>query len=274
MSLPGMSIIAATRNRAPQLKRMLDQVLEDTYPYLEIIIVDGASTDGTVDLLKSYSDKRLRWLSEPDGGEYYAVNKAVALSTKEIIKPMTDDDLIRPGAILTAGSYLENHPEVEILFGQSVIWDTRGGKATKTGGWLAKDKSTLTMSHWLRGTTQAELVASFIRRRVFEQIGSFATEYIAGDTEFAMRAVAAGVKMDVCAEVFIDYHITGANTILTKRLAMNRDRFVLNWRYGGFREKCSAAYEYYVRQMPDRTGFHPKRWLRNAGLMRSPHLDA
>jgi glycosyltransferase involved in cell wall biosynthesis len=97
-NLVKISVAVVTKNRAGSLKRLLDGVLREDYPNLEIVVVDGASTDGTVELLKSYGPA-VRWISEPDNGEYFAWNKAVAMATGEILKPICDDDLLRPGAL-------------------------------------------------------------------------------------------------------------------------------------------------------------------------------
>jgi glycosyltransferase involved in cell wall biosynthesis len=78
---PKVSVIVATMNRADYLKRMLDKLFEDDYPNKEVIIIDGASQDNTIEVIKSYGNKITKWVSEPDDGEYFALNKGIIYMT-------------------------------------------------------------------------------------------------------------------------------------------------------------------------------------------------
>jgi glycosyltransferase involved in cell wall biosynthesis len=248
---------------------MLDAVLAEQYPDLEIVIADGFSNDSTVDLLKSYGEK-VRWVSEPDDGEYFAYNKALAMSSKEIIKFMSDDDTLHPGALLSAGNYLLDHPEVDMLFGQIIAWDVRGKEVVRIGHYSARntswDKSCLTLRHWLRETTGTGLVASFIRRRVFDRIGTLAVEYVPGDLEYCLRAAATGIEMDVHPDDFIDYFVTGNNGILTKSRKLHWDAFRLTLRYGKISDVVHSMYWHLCRarlyEFCNHFGIHPLRLLR------------
>ncbi len=85
MKFDKISIITATFNCVDEIEMSIQSVLEQDYPNIEYIVIDGASTDGTVDIIKKYSDKLSYWVSEPDNGLYYAMNKGIEVATGEWI---------------------------------------------------------------------------------------------------------------------------------------------------------------------------------------------
>jgi glycosyltransferase involved in cell wall biosynthesis len=232
--LPKISVVVGTRNRVTYLKRLLDGLLREDYPNMEIVVVDGASTDGTVELLKSYGQGAVRWISEPDGGEYFAYNKAIAMASGEIIKPMCDDDLLRPGALKYGAEYFQENPEVDIVFGRTEFWDVRTGTGEPSKCWPTRqvEPAQLSLRNWLRQIEPALMVAAFLRKRVFEQIGRFETKYVCGDVEFLARAAFRGIKMGVMPQIVTDYYFTGNNGQVTKWRQIEWDLLAINRRYG------------------------------------------
>ncbi len=107
--LPKVSVVLVTRNRAERLRATIAHVLTDPYPNREIVVVDGASTDHTVEVLKSFGDQ-VRWISEPDSGEYDAWNKANRMVEGEILKWLPDDDRLVVGATQIAVDYCSRIP--------------------------------------------------------------------------------------------------------------------------------------------------------------------
>lgn len=211
---PRISVIIATKNRCRFLKRTLDNLFEDNYPNKEIIVIDCASTDGTIELLKSYGGGIAHWISEPDGGEYDALNKGLQLATGEIIKIINDDDVARPGSFIIAAAYLTAHPEIDVVFGQTYFWDTRGLEPILIDGAPRMDPQILTTRNWIRRSFEVPAhIASFSRKRIFDKTGPFSTQYLLGDVEFWARAAHLGISMAVVPEYFLDYHITGENAI-------------------------------------------------------------
>jgi glycosyltransferase involved in cell wall biosynthesis len=231
--LAKISVVVATLNRADYLKRLLDGLLREDYPNMEIVVDDGASTDGTVDLLKSYGPK-VRWISEPDAGEYFAVNKAIAMASGEIIKPICDDDLLRPGALKYGAEYLRDHPDVDIVFGRMVVWDARTPNGEPLPVWESPqaEHSQLKLRNWLRGTEGGFMAAAFLRKRVFDLLGPFETKYVCGDTEFLVRAAFRGTKMGTMPQIVVDYYLTGNNRIITEARKIEREKLAINLRYG------------------------------------------
>ena len=246
-SLPKISVVIPTRNRAQTLQRTLDTLLQDDYPSLEIIIIDGASTDGTVDLIKSYGHKISQWVSERDGGEYFAINKGVQRATGEIVKLMSDDDVLRPGIFHKVAQYFISHPDVGILFGQSVVWEDTDGVSRRLFETIMTDESRLTLRNWLRERQSVLSLASFIRRDTFERIGPMSTDYVCGDVEYWARAASQGIKIGVIPDVVVDYHFTGMNGIITKKWGAASDIVRINMKYGSPVDVINSIWRKYIK---------------------------
>src|SRR5260370_41580718 len=110
---PVVSIIVPTFNRGRFLERCLRSILEQTYPNIECLVMDGGSKDESVAILKrlAESDPRLKYISEPDNGEVYATNKGFDLATGEIIGLQASDDFYVPDALQKAGEFLLARPK-------------------------------------------------------------------------------------------------------------------------------------------------------------------
>lgn len=111
-----LSVVTPVRNQARYLGETLDSVAALTVPH-EHIVVDGASDDGTVELLRSRSDENLSWTSEPDEGQTDAVNKGFARARGDLLAWVNGDDAYVPDAVDRAVAYLDAHPEVGAIYG-------------------------------------------------------------------------------------------------------------------------------------------------------------
>lgn len=98
--LPKISIVTATYNSARTLEQAMTSVLCQTYPNIEYIIIDGGSTDGTVDIIKKYADHIAYWVSEPDCGIYNAFNKGAAVATGEYVEYLGSDDALAGSQVI------------------------------------------------------------------------------------------------------------------------------------------------------------------------------
>lgn len=261
---PRISIVIPTLNRVASLKRLLDVILASDYPDLEVIVVDGNSSDGTVDMLKSYGE-RVKWISEPDKGEYDASNKGVKMATGELIKVMQDDDLLRPEAFWTVAEYFASHPDVDIAFGRAVCWDATGDEPVELYVSGVNGESKLSLKHWVYEQTGVYHINHFMRRRVFDKIGLYSTDYVPGDMEFFCRAASKGIKMGVIPAVIADFYITGENQSLKKRKQMDRDMVAIIKKYGGPRAVLKAVFRHYViawlAAVCHKFDLHPVRFL-------------
>ena len=110
---PLVSIITPSFNSGDFLEEAVRSVIAQDYSPLEHIIVDGGSTDETLEILQRYNSKPVTWVSEPDEGQADAINKGFRRAQGEIIGWLNADDTYQPGAIRSAVAYLQAHPEVE-----------------------------------------------------------------------------------------------------------------------------------------------------------------
>jgi glycosyltransferase involved in cell wall biosynthesis len=262
--LPKISIIIPTRNRALYLKRGLDKILESDYPDLEIVVMDGASTDDTVQLLKSYGNRITKWVSERDGGEYSALNKGIMLSTGDYIMHFTDDDVLIPSSLRSVGEFAAVNSSFDILFAQVNLWKEMNGVPVQYGVTNYLDPELLNPNRYFRVTTGPPTQGAFVNRQLYERIGLYATDYVISDYEFWSRAIKSGAKCALLPVVVADYHYTGGNQVITKAAQIRRDHIRIASTYGtmidripiivtqtiiGVLTKCCHA-----------VGLHPLRW--------------
>lgn len=170
MTRPRVSIITPSYNQAQYLEETLRSVLDQGYPDLEYIVVDGGSTDGSVEIIKRYADRLAWWVSEKDSGQAEAINKGFARATGEIVAWINSDDYYQPGAIAEAARTLEEHPECGMVFGDVVSIDGTG-----------QPVNVMTYGDWgLEGLMQFNIIGQpgvFMRRAVLEQAGYLDLSY-------------------------------------------------------------------------------------------------
>ncbi len=138
---PVLSIVTVVYNGAASLRRTIDSVLSQGYPNIEYIIVDGGSTDGTVDLLREYDESLAYWSSSKDKGIYDAMNKGVALCTGDWVAMINADDWYEPGILDHVVEAIQKHPGANVVHGD--IWmrypnGERSLKRARVSGFLLK----------------------------------------------------------------------------------------------------------------------------------------
>ncbi len=121
-----VSIITPSFNQAQFLEQTLRSVLDQDYPFMEYIVVDGASTDASVDIIRRYSDRLAWWSSEKDHGQGEAINKGIARAKGEIVGWINSDDYYLPHAISSAVTAFERNPDVAMVYGDMLAVDQHG----------------------------------------------------------------------------------------------------------------------------------------------------
>jgi len=167
---PTISVVVPSYNHAPFLRQALDSVLLQDYPRLELIVVDGGSTDGSVEILRSYSDRLTRWVSEPDRGQTDAINRGIAMAGGEIVAWLNSDDLYLAGCLESAGRALQRNPGAGMVYGDGVMVDSTGNVLDH---------------HRYRSLGALDLLcfdvilqpAAFMRRRALDAVGGLDDSY-------------------------------------------------------------------------------------------------
>ena len=121
-----VSIITPSYNQASYLEQTITSVLEQDYPRIEYIVIDGASTDNSVDIIRRHQNKLAYWVSEKDNGQADAINKGFARATGEVIAWLNSDDYYLAGTVSAAVKIFEEHPDVVLIYGNMLAVDEHG----------------------------------------------------------------------------------------------------------------------------------------------------
>jgi len=162
---PKISVVTPSFNQAAYLERTIRSVLDQGYPDLEYIVIDGGSTDGSVEIIRKYADRLAYWVSEPDEGQAQAINKGLQRATGEWVAWQNSDDVFCPGAFAQLAQMASRHPEADLIIGNMNLID--------------KDDQSLRDIKYVRPTYRALLAegmvltnqAAFWRRNLHAQIG-------------------------------------------------------------------------------------------------------
>ena len=178
MSQPLVSIFCFCKNRAASIQRCVESVLNQTYSNLEFVIQDGASTDGTLEIIKRYADPRIKLVSEPDAGHHEAFLKGMRRCQGEIIGSCLSDEELLPHAVEEAVALFDADPAVGAI--------TRDGYNTDPGGNIVSEfiAGEFDFVGYLFGRYCPMWVASFFRRRALLEIGLEDEGWAVGAIEF------------------------------------------------------------------------------------------
>lgn len=169
-SRPSLSIVMPSFNQRRFIREAIDSVLTQSYPRLEMIVVDGGSTDGTVEVLSSYGS-RIRWVSEKDQGQADALNKGFRMAGGELLGWLNADDLYVAGALEAVGAFFAAHPGTAWAFGHCNIIDEHGREIRKV---ISDYKARRLCRYSYRSLLCENFISQmgvFMRRTAFDAVG-------------------------------------------------------------------------------------------------------
>jgi glycosyltransferase involved in cell wall biosynthesis len=179
---PRVSVVTPSYNQGKFIEETIRSVLLQGYPKLEYIIIDGGSTDQTVELVKRYEPWLAYWLSEPDRGQSHAINKGLRRASGEIIAYLNSDDLYLPGAIRQAVQFLSQQEEGDIIYGDCQVVDGESHRIE-----VVRSREFDLFVELCRNFVQQPTV--FVRRKVLDLVGYIDEElHYAMDFDYWLRA--------------------------------------------------------------------------------------
>lgn len=182
---PLVSIITPSFNRIKYLEACINSVVKQSYPYLEHIVVDGGSSDGTIDLLQRCSKEslgRLRYMSEKDDGAGIALNRGIAIAKGAIYGFLCSDDMYKPETIKKIVSFFIANPQAFFLHGACEFIDDKTKKILH----VSMPKK-FTLDELVNSNNYVSFQSAFFRKEVIEEIGGF--DLYGNDYDFVIRAV-------------------------------------------------------------------------------------
>jgi glycosyltransferase involved in cell wall biosynthesis len=197
------SIITACLNRKEFIGAAIESVLAQNYPEFEHWIIDGGSSDGTLEVLKRYP--HLRVLSEPDRGVYDAWNKGIERANGDVVAILNSDDVYTDGALHKCARMLAAFPAVSVVSGGcQIVRMSRLGAAVEMHRYKDPNRYRLSLQN---ATLGLPIINSrFFRRSLFDEIGRFDLAYaVASDREFLIRAALSGIRDVTTPEVVYRY---------------------------------------------------------------------
>jgi glycosyltransferase involved in cell wall biosynthesis len=207
-----VSIVTPSYNQAAFIERTIQSVLSQDVDGLEYLVMDGGSTDGTLEIVQRYTP-RLRWRSERDGGLSEAVNGGWRETTGAVLGWLNSDDLYEPGAVRAALDFLADHPEVDVVYGDAnhVDDDDRFIERYPTEPW---NPTRLAVVCFISQP------ATFFRRRIIEQHGGLDTAFrYSMDYEFWLRLAGRGVRFAYLPKLLAATRLHPATATMAHRVA-------------------------------------------------------
>jgi glycosyltransferase involved in cell wall biosynthesis len=181
-ALPTISLVTCSYQQARFIGATLQSVFDQNYQALEYLVIDGGSTDGSVDVIRRYADRLTYWVSEPDAGQTDALAKGFARSTGEVMGWLCSDDLLLPGALDIVGKYFADRPEVDFVYGDA-LWIDAKGQALRPKREMPWNRTVFLFDHNYLAQPSA-----FWRRRLFDAVGGLQTSWkLAMDADLWLR---------------------------------------------------------------------------------------
>jgi glycosyltransferase len=225
-----ISIITVVFNNKKTIKDAIESVLSQTYKNIEYIIIDGASTDGTVEIIKSYKNKIAKFISEPDKGLYDAMNKGLHLATGDVIGILNSDDIYIDSKVVSKVVNLFQHSGAEIVYGDLQYVDRANTDIVIRTWNSGKYTSGLFKEGW-----HPPHPTCFVKKSIYDKYGDFDLRYkIAADYEIMLRFIEKyKIQPEYLPEVMVKMRNGGASNNSLKNIYLANKEVYHAWRNNG-----------------------------------------
>lgn len=223
------SIITVCLNSERYISETLDSVIKQNYESYEHIIIDGGSTDSTLEILNMYEKKsegHIRWLSEKDNGLYYAMNKGIGLARGELIGILNSDDIYEEGVFKYVWEKYEANSLARLLYGNTKYINCDGDTISINSGYAIKDLNKYTFWDIDPYCHQA----AFIHRSIYETYGGYDTTYrICADYEYKLRIMKSQIQSEYMEAFICKFRFGGISSNLKRTM---KDVKAIQQKYG------------------------------------------
>ncbi len=227
MKIPKISIITPSFNQGQFLEETLLSVINQKYPNIEYIVIDGGSKDNSVDIIKKYEKHLSYWVTEKDNGQSEAINKGFKKATGDIVCWINSDDILMPGALKKVATYFEKHSGVDLVNGYTLVMDEESNILfnyfiLKPKKWYAK-----------HGVYYISQPSMFWKRNVFDTIGFLKEDFHASmDKEFLIRVFKNNLKIGHLGKILAAFRVHGTSKTSINGEIWSRDASELINLYG------------------------------------------
>lgn len=246
---PRISVVTVCFNSKHTIRETIESVRKQDYSNVEHVVVDGGSTDGTLDIIREYP--HLRWVSEKDEGHYHAMDKGIRMATGDVFSILNADDCYRVGVLAKVAEAFAEHPKWDGLAGDMVFVDGEGREIFRR-----EEAFVDTQIIWFGFHNVANHQTLFLKREVYLRLGSYRYRDFKNccDSEYLMRLVKAGCHLGHINVLIVNYryHEHGQSADLRVRANMRVEMARILGEYGvpgGLLGKCLLIYARIKRQV-------------------------
>ena len=223
-----ISVVTPSFNSIHTIEATIESVARQDYGQVEHVVVDGGSTDGTLEVLKRH--RQLRWISEKDEGHYHAMDKGTRMASGEVAAVLNADDCYRPGVLTKVAAAFAAHPNWDGLFGDIVFVDGEGREIFRREEAMF-DRQVIRYGH-----NVVNHQTLFLKREVYLRIGGYRYRDFKNccDYEYVMRLIRTGCRIGHIPVFLVDYryHDHGQSADLRVRANMAKESAMIREEYG------------------------------------------
>ncbi len=241
-SNPLVTIVTPSYNQSAYLEETIQSVLDQKYPSIEYIIMDGYSNDGSQEIIKKYASKIAHWVSEKDRGQTDAINKGFMVAKGQVLAWLNSDDTLLPNAVDEAVSYLLEQPETGMVYGNANYIDEKG----KIIGKFPAAQTNL--SKLRRGYVHIPQQASFFRKSLWDQVGPLDPDFFfAMDYDLWVR-LASITKLQYIPNTWANFRLHAEAKTITADDQCWPEMLKVHFRNGGSK-LAPIVFKFYLRKL-------------------------